>query len=168
MLSSFKNYVLRSVKSYVDTAKSRYRQEQCSSPATRPDFETLEPRLLLTVTPTTTVVGNTLSVDFELSYEAGQTVIDLDDLYLRTDSSGNLEWSTSANSGFADINANPLTSFTSVQIGVTYKAQANEDVSLLLQNLFDDSGSTLTLQTILAPGVDLQFSAIDIDIEAGA
>jgi len=146
----------------------RKRQKRRLLRAKQLNFETLEERQLLTVTPITTVDGTTLDVDFELTYEPGQTVIDLDDLYLRTDASGNLEWSISANSGFTDIDADPLTTFTSVQIEVTYGAQSNEDTTLLFQNLFDDSGSTLTLQDVSAPGVDLEFRAIDVDVATGS
>ena len=146
----------------------RFRRRRGESPyriGRRLSFEALEERQLLTVSHTATPDGDTLSVEFALEYDAGETVFDLEDLYLRTDSSGNLEFSTSADSGFADINADPLTSFTSVVVTVKYGAQSDEDFSQLVQNLFNETVATLHLQDIWAPGVDLSFKSLAIDVD---
>ena len=128
------------------------------------ELERLEERQLLAVTPHFTSGG----VELELSYEASQTIDDLDDIYLQTDASGNLEWSTSQNGTFTDLENLADGSVSSYEVKVTYKSSATEDAAAFDLSLEDDLKSTLFLKDIAAPGVSLTLGAMDIEVMSGS
>ena len=111
-------------------------------------LESLEQRQLLAVSPTIT---GTSDVTVELAVTGSP-----EDVYLRSDSSGNLEWSTDANSGFADLVDLTGTGLNSVEV----KVKAEESIF--------SSAKPLHIGNIWAPGVDLTFNALHIDVLAGS
>lgn len=91
--------------------------------------------------------------ELKLSYGDGEFVSDFEDIYLRTDADGDLQYSTSPNSGFLDLERKDGTvlnvadgSVDSASIKVTYDTKSNDDLVQLYQSLFDTSLTTLHLQ----------------------
>ncbi|MCG8649754.1 MAG: hypothetical protein MI861_07970, partial [Pirellulales bacterium] len=122
-------------------------------------LESLEGRQLLAVTPMTVTGG----VELELS----GNIDNLEDIYLRTDSDGNLEWGTSADGTFTDL-VDLSSGVSDYEVKVTFKSGATGDAAKFDLSLEEDLKSTLFLQTIIAPGVDLTFGAMDIEVTSGA
>ena len=109
-----------------------------------------------------------VTVDFEVGYDFGQTVLDLDDVVIRTDPSGNLEWSTDIGSDFTDLFDLTRSDLESVEINIRYNATSNSDFQQLVQNLFNAPIATAFVSNLWAPGVDISVNAFDIEVLSGA
>ncbi|MCA9179946.1 MAG: hypothetical protein KDA51_00795, partial [Planctomycetales bacterium] len=121
-------------------------------------------RMLATITPVAVSGG----YELQLAYDAGETILDLPDVYLRTDGSGNLEFSPTSSGPYADLGANLSDgSVSSLSVAVTFAAQSDSDALAALQGLGVDPFSTLNVMGIVAPGVDLSLSAISIHVGPG-
>ncbi|MEM0925877.1 MAG: hypothetical protein AAGJ83_07555, partial [Planctomycetota bacterium] len=104
--------------------------------------------------------------ELQLTYEPGETIDDVEDVYLRTDTAGNLQYGTDGFFGsFTDLGTNVADgSVDSLSIEVTFSRQSNNDYSDLIRNLFGNTFSTLHLGNINAPGVDLSFKGFQIEV----
>ncbi|MEM6473275.1 MAG: hypothetical protein AAF802_27185, partial [Planctomycetota bacterium] len=129
-------------------------------------IESLETRQLLTVTPVTIDGGYQL----QLSYEPGETIGNVEDVYLRTSPSGEIQYATEDSFGpYTDLGTN-LTdgSVDSLKIEVVYRSQATGDWALFQQGLRDRTFSKLFVGNLEAPGVDLDISAPHIEVSPGS
>ncbi|MEO1529013.1 MAG: hypothetical protein AAFX06_26630, partial [Planctomycetota bacterium] len=128
-------------------------------------LESLEQRqLLASITPIEVAGG----YELELAYDVGETADDLPDVRLRTDSQGDLQYydSEASSPGYIDLGVNLWNgSVDSQTITVTFQAQSDGDYTEWANNLFNAQVATLRLETIRAPGVDLTFEALAIDVE---
>ncbi|MEM6691471.1 MAG: hypothetical protein AAF664_18735, partial [Planctomycetota bacterium] len=131
-------------------------------------FESLEQRRLLAVAASATPSGDTLNLNFDVTYVPGQTVLALDDVYLRTNNNGAIEWSNQSASGFTSQNIPDLSAFNTINIGVKYGAQSNADFTQLWQNLFGSSISTLFVGNLNLPGKNVSISALDVEVQSGS
>ncbi|MEM1070066.1 MAG: hypothetical protein AAGI63_14285, partial [Planctomycetota bacterium] len=120
---------------------------------------------MLTVTPIEVTGG----YELQLSYEPGETIEDVEDIYLRTNSDGELQYATESSfEPYIDLGTNLSDgSVDSLSIEVTFSRQSNNDYADLIRNLFGNTLSTLSLGNIDAPGVDLSFQGFRIDVESG-
>ena len=86
---------------------------------------------------------------------------------MQTDGAGNLEWSTDG-INFTDIVDLSRSDLESVAVNVKYGATSDADFQQLTQNLFDTPISTTFIGNLWAPGVDLNISALDIEVVSNA
>ena len=133
-------------------------------------LEKLEQRQLLAVDVTSGGDAANRTVDFEVSADFGQTLADLDDIHLRTDATGNLEWSKQAASGYQDVPGINLRDAALQSLSITVKTdlESSDEVATVLQNLGFATGSIVNLGNIWAPGIDLSLTALAIDVDANS
>ncbi|MEM6472781.1 MAG: hypothetical protein AAF802_24680, partial [Planctomycetota bacterium] len=106
----------------------------------------------------------------QLSYEPGETIGNVEDVYLRTSPSGEIQYATEDSFGpYTDLGTN-LTdgSVDSLKIEVVYRSQATGDWALFQQGLRDRTFSKLFVGNLTAPGVDLDISAPHIEVSPGS
>ena len=129
-------------------------------------FETLEPRQLLAVD--LSLMGENSSdvtLEFELSYGAGESVADIEDVYVQTSGSA-IEWSDSGNAGdFTTVKVDgsdfDVGDYDSITVKMVYEAQSDEDF-VQFQN---SDISVLHVGDFIAPGTDLKFTGLRVRVD---
>ncbi len=107
-----------------------------------------------------------VTVDLTLHY-SGATIFDLDDIWLKGDD-GNLAYSTSQAGSYIALVDLARSDIGSVTVNAQLNMQSDGDLALLLQNLSSGSESTLYLQNIYAPSIDLAINALAIEVWSDA
>ena len=91
---TFTEPVLRMTKKSRPRKRRKNRPSSAGKPLHNLNLETLELRRMLSVSASTTPASPNMTgvshviVDFEIGYGLGQSVLDLDDVHLRTDAAG--------------------------------------------------------------------------------
>lgn len=124
-------------------------------------LELPDERLLLTVHQSTTADGSNLNIEFDVGYELGETIFDLEDVYIRTGTGGKIQWSTAADSGFADAHTQDLSSFTSIN-NLVGTSNISEMKNVTIAGGYSDLVSTVSFgsNTSISAGGDL---IVDVD-----
>ncbi|MCA9150920.1 MAG: hypothetical protein KDA92_16525, partial [Planctomycetales bacterium] len=120
-------------------------------------LEQLEERQLLTVTVRDVAGGKEL--------ELSGNVDNLEDIYLQTNGEY-LEYATSESGPFTALI--DLSTVSAYEVNVTFKASSLDDAAQFDLNQEEDLKSTLFLKDISAPGVNLTFGAMDVEVMSGA
>lgn len=142
----------------------------------------------------TEAFSSLLAVDVNLSSSGGTTTIDftisgailspdtvaLDDIYLKAADGGELQWGTVSGTFSSDLDSSDAgdqklnfgtTTDTKVVINVTLDVapdvNTSEAVGTLFNNLFDNQLTTLYLDDIWTQGVELDLSALSIEVQSG-
>ena len=128
-------------------------------------IESLEDRLVLAAV---SVIEGTDGVEFEIT---GSLIGDTPNVHVRTSDSGQLQYSQDG-SNFTDLSYNLADgSLDALSLDVVYANPTNEEYATYVRNVFNEDTDLITTMYVgnmNAPGVDLSFSALDIEVEAGA
>ena len=133
-------------------------------------IESLESRILLSVSPTL----SDATVTFDVSAESG-LIEDIPDVHLRTNDSGELEWSRTGVGGSwsNDLNANrggrqTLVLADQEAVSIVLRVDGLTEVDDVFTHLFENPISGFFLHDLYTGGVDLNVRSTKIRVTSGA